>query len=417
MATLEERCEDTVVKALGDLARGVECFMSCGGTVPEVETVNLLYKKPSGVWSSLELPTGLLGGSVQEFFGACSTASFGVGGEAVIDKNYRDALKLEPEHFRTDFEIASTSILNNISSTMSIGSSIRSEPYKLNVYSTGGHFKAHVDTPRSKDMFGSLVVCLPSHFTGGTLVTRNLGRQVTFDWSSPSPATHWAAFFSDVEHEILPVTSGHRITLTYNLYRSSLFHPISFDVTLNPLYVRWLAALQSPHFMRNGGTLGFFCQHKYVETISGEEVDTKNIPFLKGEDMFIYQVAQSLGLSVDLKPICKGDEDNYVIPSFKRHQICSEEDAYEKSRLTDAFSDCGQVETTEGIKWCLWSEEKGYPFLSYMIFGNDPYIHMSYQSAALLVKIPKFTMMRGGTASSTTHHAEEEDHEVKKLQN
>ena len=25
----------------------------------------------------------------------------------------------------------------------------------------------------------------------------------------------WAAFYSDVEHEILPVTEGHRVTLTY----------------------------------------------------------------------------------------------------------------------------------------------------------------------------------------------------------
>ncbi len=69
-------------------------------------------------------------------------------------------------------------------------------------------------------MFGSLVVCLPSEFTGGALVTRHLGRQVMFDWSS-SATTHWAAFYSDVEHEVLPVTSGHRITLTYNLYQLS----------------------------------------------------------------------------------------------------------------------------------------------------------------------------------------------------
>ena len=32
---------------------------------------------------------------------------------------------------------------------------------------SGGHFKAAVDTPRSGDMFGSLVVCLPTQFTGG----------------------------------------------------------------------------------------------------------------------------------------------------------------------------------------------------------------------------------------------------------
>ena len=60
-------------------------------------------------------------------------------------------------------------------------------------------------------------------FSGGSLVPRHLGREVIFDWSSSFQGSHgqniqWAAFFSDVEHEILPVTSGHRITLTYNLY-------------------------------------------------------------------------------------------------------------------------------------------------------------------------------------------------------
>ena len=76
--------------------------------------------------------------------------------------------------------------------------SCRAELYILNVYSTGGHFKAHVDTPRSKEMFGSLVVCLPSQFTGGELVTRHQGRQVSHvrnssiiiiqPRSSPSPS-------------------------------------------------------------------------------------------------------------------------------------------------------------------------------------------------------------------------------------
>jgi predicted 2-oxoglutarate/Fe(II)-dependent dioxygenase YbiX len=86
-------------------------------------------------------------------------------------------------------------------------------PVQAELCMTGGHFKSHVDMPHSKDMFGSLMVCLPSEFTGGTLVTRHQGREVTFDWSA-SAATHWAAFFSDVEHEVLPVTSGHQITLT-----------------------------------------------------------------------------------------------------------------------------------------------------------------------------------------------------------
>ena len=32
------------------------------------------------------------------------------------------------------------------------------------------------------------------------------------------PSISWAAFYSDCEHEVLEVTEGHRLTLTYNLY-------------------------------------------------------------------------------------------------------------------------------------------------------------------------------------------------------
>ena len=74
-------------------------------------------------------------------------------------------------------------------------------------------------------MFGSLVVCLPSQFSGGALVTRHNGQEITYDWSSPADdpvcSIQGAAFFSDVEHEILPVTEGYRVTLTYNLYHST----------------------------------------------------------------------------------------------------------------------------------------------------------------------------------------------------
>ncbi len=45
------------------------------------------------------------------------------------------------------------------------------------------------------------------------------GRETICDWSAQKgEAIKWAAFYSDCEHEVLEVTSGHRITLTYNLY-------------------------------------------------------------------------------------------------------------------------------------------------------------------------------------------------------
>lgn len=87
------------------------------------------------------------------------------------------------------------------------------------VYSApSGRFKPHVDTPRSALQFGSLVVSLPTQYEGGFLKIRHKGEEVVFDWSNAADRISWAAFYSDCEHEVFEVTSGHRITLTYNLY-------------------------------------------------------------------------------------------------------------------------------------------------------------------------------------------------------
>lgn len=51
------------------------------------------------------------------------------------------------------------------------------------------------------------------------MVVRHGGREVLYDRSSDQrDAVHWAAFFSDCEHEVLEVTRGHRVSFTYNSY-------------------------------------------------------------------------------------------------------------------------------------------------------------------------------------------------------
>lgn len=72
-------------------------------------------------------------------------------------------------------------------------------------------------------MFGSLVIVFPTAHVGGALRLRHGGTEWTFDSATevlnqPTPSIGYVAFFSDVEHEVTPVTSGHRVTLTYNLY-------------------------------------------------------------------------------------------------------------------------------------------------------------------------------------------------------
>ncbi|CAK39516.1 uncharacterized protein An07g06710 [Aspergillus niger] len=68
-----------------------------------------------------------------------------------------------------------------------------------------GFFRKHIGRPRTANQIGSLVVCLPSHFTGGDPYVRHNKQDRDFDWSSASSSTiQWAAFYSDCEHEIVP---------------------------------------------------------------------------------------------------------------------------------------------------------------------------------------------------------------------
>lgn len=72
-------------------------------------------------------------------------------------------------------------------------------------------------------MFATLVMTLPSVFTGGRLVVRHNGEEETFagyaERSEVPTAPYWAAYYSDCEHEVTPVTRGQRVVLVYNLSR------------------------------------------------------------------------------------------------------------------------------------------------------------------------------------------------------
>jgi len=69
-------------------------------------------------------------------------------------------------------------------------------------------------------MFATLVVTLPSAHTGGDLVVRHKGREVRLDVRCDEPSeAAFAAFYADCVHEVLPLTSGCRMVLVYNLLR------------------------------------------------------------------------------------------------------------------------------------------------------------------------------------------------------
>jgi hypothetical protein len=67
-------------------------------------------------------------------------------------------------------------------------------------------------------MLGTLVICLPSKHEGGEVIATHKDQTQTHDSAAKSEyGFSYAAWYSDVRHEIEPVTEGYRLVLTYNL--------------------------------------------------------------------------------------------------------------------------------------------------------------------------------------------------------
>lgn len=102
-----------------------------------------------------------------------------------------------------------------------------------------------------------MVVCLPSVHEGGQLVLRHHGRETVFDWSGEQGRNtiQWAAFYSDCEHEVLEVTAGHRLTLTYNLYATCHANAARVDAENMELCKTLKTLIEQPAFCREGESL------------------------------------------------------------------------------------------------------------------------------------------------------------------
>ena len=207
------------------------------------------------------------------------------------------------------------------------------EAYKLNIYSAhlifvrpylipyccpgkGSSFKPHVDISRSKKMFGSLVIVFPTSHEGGALFLRHRGHEWIFDsghalagGALDRPSIGYVAFLNDIEQDAAPVTSGHCVTLTYNLYFDdddvsvSEKSAVSEHLTApNPLKQdgfrkAFEALLENPEFMAEGGTLAFGLRHGYPIKHRGLKHVCK---VLKGSDAVVYQSARALGFEPTL---------------------------------------------------------------------------------------------------------------------
>ncbi|KIJ63416.1 hypothetical protein HYDPIDRAFT_92692 [Hydnomerulius pinastri MD-312] len=278
---------------------------------------------------------------------ACQPATFGRNQEDVLDETYRKALKLDASAFSTLFNAESAGLADVIRRELLEGKNdkrdIRLEMYKLNIYGKDSFFKPHKDTPRGEKMFGSLVIVFPTSHEGGEFVLRHEGREWTIDFaemlSQPSessdPRFGYVSFFSDIEHEVLLVKSGHRVTLTYNLYFAETQSPVSVDAAPAPYEQVITEALGSlvadPALLPKGGYFGFGLRHQYPVSESTDLACLQTC--LKGSDGALSRSLSSLSLNWRLCVLYRDvgiwPKQHYLntrVIDFSQHHQVEEED-------------------------------------------------------------------------------------------
>ncbi|KAJ7156252.1 hypothetical protein C8R46DRAFT_959680 [Mycena filopes] len=178
--------------------------------------------------------------------------------------------------FSTRFDVAGSGLLDAISGYLLEGinaldgQSLRAEMGDLTVYAPGAFMKPTKNTTHGKGMIGSLVIIFPTTCTGGSLSFVHQ-QPWTFTPDVPTngtPVVGYVLFRSDVMQAVEPVLSGHRVTLTYNIFlapqraESLATHRIlpaperTLEDTLRSLLV-------DPAFLPAGGFLVYGLAHKY----------------------------------------------------------------------------------------------------------------------------------------------------------
>ena len=280
------------------------------------------------------------------FHNACLPAHYGHGTELVYDESYRLAREICPEAFGLNFDPikASNGVLSSISRLIDIP--ITAELYKINSYGPGGMFKAHQDTPRGQNHLGTLVVALPSHFEGGEFILRKSGEETTFDWSTSGRKDHprdlhWIFFYADIEHEILPVKAGYRLTVSYHIFgsrdtdgshdtESEHSTPgseggefvlqteglptgnLNLQYKLTPLFSTLISSYKDPKFLPNGGRLAFGLDHEYG--VAGKSNVMFPDDYYKGKDAVCVSTLKAMGLSYQFKAVYRVSGDDYDCP-------------------------------------------------------------------------------------------------------
>ena len=143
--------------------------------------------------------------------------------------------------------------------------SIRADLHNLVLCESGNIEKFCQDRMDEKGLAAKLIIVLPSAYEGGDTVVQFGGQTQTLSASSSKEFNYsYLAYYADAQCSVEPVTSGYRLTLTYNLiHRSEGIEesrpssiPTDHKAAINSIFEDWRANIAdcpnfSPVYMLN----------------------------------------------------------------------------------------------------------------------------------------------------------------------
>ena len=231
----------------------------------------------------------------KELANRCEQAPFGRGAQTIVDTSIRNTFQLAPDSFqitnpawKNDLATITKSVCQDLGVQYNL--KVEAQLYKLLLYEEGSFFAPHRDSEKEEGMFGTLVIVLPSQFTGGELVVKHKGETQIFKQEGLSSfSSQYAAFYADCKHELKKVTSGHRLCIVFNLVKCGLGQlpkvadNRSIIKRLNSAASQWAAAY-------DGKKIVLMTDHLY--TPAGIRNGTGSSKY-KGADAYVVELLQS----------------------------------------------------------------------------------------------------------------------------
>jgi hypothetical protein len=262
-------------------------------------------------------------------------APFGKGDETLVDTTVRKTWELNS----SDFEFQNPSwgpyfekLIDRAVAGLGVEVQVRADSYKLLLYEQGAFFKPHKDSEKVPGMFGTLVVCLPSMHEGGEVHLSHNGKKKVLTTASTSQFDISAfAWYSDVTHEIKPVTSGHRLVLTYNLVDK--YHKTATQ-SANALVEKRMHLERVLQTWRKS----FPDQEKYVYILEHQYTESSlHLQNLKGKDRALGQ---------HLYNICASNDFHLFFAQVERTEPAGDEDDGDEEESTSL----NHIVTPDGLE-------------------------------------------------------------------